>query len=201
MPADYDRAKCRHGIQLGAIALGRGVIRVIKSATSHYPMCNMRPRKRLDGPDPEADEFYMRLALREARRGQRAGEVPIGAVVVASEVIGRGFNRPIGSSDPTAHAEIVAIRSAARRLRNYRLVGATLYVTLEPCVLCVGALMQARVARLVYGAAEPKFGAVRSMARAEDLPGNHRFDVHSGVLEGECRRLMTAFFRRRRGAK
>jgi tRNA(adenine34) deaminase len=143
----------------------------------------------------------MDAALDEARRARDAGEVPIGAVIaVADEIVGRGFNQPVSSGDPTAHAEIVAIRDAARRLGNYRLVGATLCVTIEPCLMCVGASVHARVATLVYGAAEPKSGAVSSTVRGGDLPGhNHRFEVVAGVREEECRSLLQTFFRLRRG--
>src|ERR671933_1819988 len=118
----------------------------------------------------------MSAALDQARRARDAGEVPIGAVVaIAGAMVGRGFNQPISSGDPTAHAEIVAIRAAASRIANYRLTGATLCVTIEPCLMCVGALVHARIATLVYGAAEPRTGAVTSTARAGDLPGhNHR---------------------------
>jgi tRNA(adenine34) deaminase len=145
-------------------------------------------------------EAYMRLALAEARRAEAEGEVPIGAVLVAGgEVVGRGFNRPIGSLDPTAHAELVALRAAAQQLRNYRLVEVTAYVTLEPCLMCVGALLNARVAAVVYGAPEPKWGAVRSLVRLDELACTHRFDVRAGVLEDECRQLMVDFFRFRRG--
>jgi tRNA(adenine34) deaminase len=148
---------------------------------------------------------YERLidaALEEARRARDAGEVPIGAVIaVADEIVGRGFNQPVSSGDPTAHAEIVAIRDAARRIGNYRLVGATLCVTIEPCLMCVGALVQARVNTLVYGAAEPKSGAVSSTVHGGDLPGhNHRFEVVSGIREEECRSLLQTFFRLRRGS-
>src|SRR5947208_7137159 len=130
-------------------------------------------------------EFLMRAALAEAARGRDAGEVPIGAVVaVGGEIAGRGYNQPIGASDPTAHAEIVAIRDAARRIGNYRLTGATLCVTIEPCLMCVGALVHARIATLVFGAAEPKSGAVVSAVRVADLAGlNHRFEVVSGVRQ------------------
>lgn len=139
-------------------------------------------------------------ALVEARRARDAGEVPIGAVIAREGVVvGRGFNQPIVAGDPTAHAEIVAIRDAARRLGNYRLTGAVLYVTIEPCLMCVGALVHARVHTLVYGAAEPRTGAVASTVRGGDLPGhNHRFEIVSGVAEPECRELMQAFFRNRR---
>jgi tRNA(adenine34) deaminase len=145
-------------------------------------------------------EPLMDAALDEARRARDAGEVPIGAVIaVADEIVGRGFNQPVSSGDPTAHAEIVAIRDAARRIGNYRLVGATLCVTIEPCLMCVGALVHARVATLVYGAAEPKSGAVSSTVRGGDLPGhNHRFEVVPGIREDECRSLLQTFFRVRR---
>jgi tRNA(adenine34) deaminase len=147
-------------------------------------------------------ETLMDAALEEARRARDAGEVPIGAVVaVAGEIVGRGFNQPIGAGDPTAHAEIVAIREAARRVGNYRLTGATLCVTIEPCLMCVGALVHARIGTLVYGAAEPKSGAVISIVRGGELPGlNHRFDVVSGVREDQCRDLVQAFFKERRGS-
>jgi tRNA(adenine34) deaminase len=145
-------------------------------------------------------EDYMRQALAEARRAQEAGEVPVGAVLVADgAVVGRGFNQPIGRLDPTAHAEIVALRAAAATLANYRLVGVTAYVTLEPCLMCVGALLNARVATVVYGAPEPKWGAVRSLVRFDELALTHRFEVVAGVLEDECRCLLVDFFRSRRG--
>jgi len=142
----------------------------------------------------------MAEAICEARRAWDAGEVPIGAVVVADGVVvARGYNQPIGSHDPTAHAEIVAIREAARLASNYRLTGATLYVTVEPCLMCVGALIHARIATLVYGAAEPRTGAVSSTVRGGELPGhNHRFDIVSGVSEPECRAFMQEFFKLRR---
>jgi len=145
-------------------------------------------------------DTLMRAALAEAHRARDAGEVPIGAVVaVGLEIVGRGFNQPIGARDPTAHAEIVALRDAAARVGNYRLSGATLCVTIEPCLMCVGALVHARIGTLVYGAPEPKSGAVVSTVRAGELPGlNHRFSVVSGVLEDDCRELVQAFFRDRR---
>jgi tRNA(adenine34) deaminase len=145
-------------------------------------------------------ESLMDAALDEARRARDAGEVPIGAVIaIADEIVGRGFNQPVSSCDPTAHAEIVAIRDAARRIGNYRLVGATLCVTIEPCLMCVGASVHARVATLVYGAAEPKSGAVSSTVRGGDLPGhNHRFEVVAGIRGEECRSLLQTFFRVRR---
>ena len=142
----------------------------------------------------------MSLALDEARKALEAGEVPVGAVVLLDgEVIGAGFNQPISAHDPTAHAEIVALRAAAARVGNYRLTGATLYVTVEPCLMCVGAMVHARIATLVYGAAEPKAGAIVSMTNAHELSGlNHRLDVVSGVLEMACRDMMQSFFRSRR---
>ena len=145
-------------------------------------------------------DTFMRAALDEARRGFAAGEVPVGAVVVLnSEIVGRGFNQPIGSDDPTAHAEIVALRQAARALGNYRLVGSTMYVTIEPCLMCVGAMVHARVETLVFGAPEPKAGAVVSSCRAHELPSlNHRIEVVGGVLEEDCRAVIQEFFRTRR---
>ena len=142
----------------------------------------------------------MRAALDEARRAFEAGEVPIGAVVaVEGRIVGAGFNRPIGLVDPTAHAEIVALREAARAVGNYRLTGATLAVTVEPCLMCVGAMVHARIERLVYGAAEPRAGAVVSSVRGFDVPGlNHSVEVIGGVLEDECRALIQQFFRDRR---
>src|SRR5882757_1357761 len=139
----------------------------------------------------------MSAALAEAQHAREAGEVPIGAVVaIDGEIVGRGFNQPISSGDPTAHAEIVAIREAARRAANYRLTGATLCVTIEPCLMCVGALVHARIGTLVFGAPEPKSGAVVSTVRGGELPGhNHRFETVTGVREDECRALMQAFFR------
>ncbi len=142
----------------------------------------------------------MDAALEQAALARAAGEVPIGAVVsIDGEIVGRGFNQPISAGDPTAHAEIVALRDAARHVDNYRLTGATLSVTIEPCLMCVGALVHARIGTLVYGAAEPKSGAVVSTVRGGELPGlNHRFEVVSGVREAECRERMQAFFRERR---
>jgi tRNA(adenine34) deaminase len=151
-------------------------------------------------PLSQAFDELMGAALQEALRARDAGEVPIGAVVaVGDEVVGRGFNQPITAGDPTAHAEIVAIREAAKRVGNYRLTGATLCVTIEPCLMCVGALVHARIATLVYGAAEPRTGAIASTVRGGELPGhNHRFEVVSGVREAECRALIQEFFKARR---
>ena len=146
------------------------------------------------------DERFMRAALALAARAGERGEVPVGAVVVLDgDVIGEGHNQPIAAHDPTAHAEIVALRAAAARIGNYRLTGASLYVTIEPCQMCVGAMIHARIARLVYGAAEPKAGAIESAMRAHEHPSlNHRFAVTCGVLADETRDLMQAFFRQRR---
>jgi tRNA(adenine34) deaminase len=145
----------------------------------------------------------MHEALIEARRAREAGEVPIGAVIaVGGEIVGRGFNQPIGSFDPTAHAEIVAIREAARRVGNYRLTGATLCVTVEPCLMCVGAMVHARIGTLVFGAEEPKSGAVVSTVRSTELPAhNHRIEVIAGVRSAECRELLQQFFKLRRSAE
>jgi tRNA(adenine34) deaminase len=148
----------------------------------------------------DRDTEFMRQAFEAARQAERAGEVPIGAVIVAGEqVIARGWNRTITDCDPTAHAEMVALREAARSLGNYRLGDVTLYVTLEPCAMCAGALVQARVARLVYGADDPKGGAVRTCFEVLDSPKlNHRVEVTSGVLAEECAALLQAFFMSRR---
>jgi tRNA(adenine34) deaminase len=149
---------------------------------------------------PLAAEHFMREALELAREAARRGEVPVGAVVVANgEIIGRGFNQPIGTNDPTAHAEIVALRDAARRMGNYRLTGSTLVVTIEPCQMCVGAMIHARVAKVVYGAREPKAGAIESAMRAHEHPAlNHRMDAEGGILEDETADLMRSFFASRR---
>ena len=145
----------------------------------------------------------MRAALGEARKAFAAGEVPVGAVVVADgAIVGLGFNRPVGAVDPTAHAEIVALRDAARATGNYRLIGATLYVTIEPCLMCVGAMVHARIDTVVFGAPEPKAGAVVSTLQAHELPSlNHRMTAVGGVLADECRAIIQEFFRFRRGAR
>ena len=145
-------------------------------------------------------ETFMRAALEQARFGLVAGEVPIGAVVVAGdEIIARAFNQPISAVDPTAHAEVVALRAAAKVVGNYRLVGATVYVTVEPCMMCVGALSHARVAEVVYGAPEPRTGSLVSTLQGLDSSGlHHRFEVTAGILEAECRELIQEFFRARR---
>jgi tRNA(adenine34) deaminase len=144
----------------------------------------------------------MTAALAQARLARAAGEVPIGAVVVIDDaVVARAFNQPIRAVDPTAHAEVLALRAAAQAVGNYRLTGAIVYVTLEPCLMCVGALVHARVREVVYGAAEPKSGALVSSMRALDAPAlNHRFAVTGGVLEEDCRDLIQQFFRERRQA-
>jgi tRNA(adenine34) deaminase len=143
---------------------------------------------------------WMRLALEEAGRAAAAGEVPVGAVVVRDgELLGSGFNCPISSTDPTAHAEIVALRAAAKRSGNYRLAGAAMYVTVEPCTMCAGALVHARIATLVYGALEPRSGAVTSTATVLENPLlNHRVEVVGGVLARECAEVLRAFFAERR---
>jgi tRNA(adenine34) deaminase len=143
----------------------------------------------------------MRAALDQAFEAERRGEVPVGAVVVLDgEIAGAGFNQPIAANDPTAHAEIVALRQAATSLGNYRLTGATLYVTIEPCQMCVGAMVHARIARVVYGTREPKAGAIESAMRAHEHPSlNHRMTATGGVLEEECRAVMQRFFHDRRG--
>jgi tRNA(adenine34) deaminase len=145
-------------------------------------------------------ESFMRAALAQARLGLEAGEVPIGAVVVMDgEIVARAFNQPIRAVDPTAHAEVVALRAAATAVGKYRLVGATLYVTVEPCMMCVGALSHARVAEVVYGAPEPRMGSLVSTLQGLESSGlHHRFEVTAGVLESECRDLIQEFFRARR---
>ena len=153
-------------------------------------------------PWSEFDEKFMQKALELARKAQAAGEVPVGAVVVYDgAVVGEGWNRPISSGDPTAHAEIEALREAAGSLRNYRLPGTTLYVTLEPCVMCAGAIVLARVERLVFAARDIRFGAVRSkFALADSDLLNHRVRVEEGLLGAESGELLAEFFRERRGA-
>ena len=143
----------------------------------------------------------MHRALALAARAEANGEVPVGALLVrGDEVVGEGWNRPIASHDPTAHAEIIAMRAAGQALGNYRLLDTTLYVTMEPCPMCAGALMHARVKRLVYGAPDLRAGAVGTVI---DVPGsaavNHALEVTRGVLEAECRAVLQAFFRARRG--
>ena len=142
----------------------------------------------------------MDAALEQARLGLAAGEVPIGAVLVIDDaIVSRAFNQPISSCDPTAHAEVLVLREAAHAVGNYRLVNADVYVTVEPCLMCVGALVHARVRTLVYGASEPKTGALVSTMRGLETPGlNHRFEVESGVREVDARELIQEFFREKR---
>ncbi len=146
-------------------------------------------------------QHFMRLALEQAAAAERAGEVPVGALVVLeNRIVGVGYNQPISTVDPTAHAEIVALRAAAKDVGNYRLPGSVLYVTVEPCLMCVGAMVHARVQRVVFGTPEPRAGALVSSICAHETAGlNHRLEVASGVLEADCRRVMQAFFERRRG--
>jgi len=146
------------------------------------------------------DEDFMAVALDEARRGLEAGEVPVGAVVIADgEIVARAHNAPIALADPTAHAEILALREAGRTLGNYRLTGTTLYATVEPCPMCCGAILHARVGRLVYGAPDPKAGAVESLYRLlDDARLNHRVAAHGGVLAEESAQLLRTFFNAKR---
>lgn len=146
------------------------------------------------------DADYMRLALELARQAEQAGEVPVGAVVVKDgEVVGRGFNAPISHHDPSAHAEMIALRDAAQHLGNYRLVGCELFVTLEPCVMCVGAMFHARIARVVYGARDPKTGAAGSVLNLFTTTQlNHHARIEGGVLADECGAVLSSFFAVRR---
>jgi tRNA(adenine34) deaminase len=147
-----------------------------------------------------ADELWMEEALREAQRALALGEVPIGAVIVhEGRIVGRGCNRPVASNDPTAHAEVLALREAGGNLSNYRLSECDLFVTVEPCAMCAGAITHGRIRRLVYGADDPKAGAVHSMLQVLNHPKlNHRVEVSSGVLAARCMDLLQAFFRERR---
>lgn len=149
------------------------------------------------------DQFFMGFALAEASRAGDAGEVPIGAVVVIDkQIVGSGHNQPIGLNDPTAHAEILAIRQAAERIANYRLTEATLYVTIEPCAMCAGAMVNTRIKRLVYGATEIRAGAVDSVFQiCNNSSLNHQVEVTSGIRAEECRELMQVFFKQRRKSK
>lgn len=142
----------------------------------------------------------MRVALEQAREAERLGEVPVGAVLVRDgELVAQGFNQPITLNDPTAHAEVVVLRNAAQSLSNYRLPETTLYVTVEPCTMCAGSLVHARIKRLVYGASEPRAGAVASQLQVLSQPFyNHRVEVEGGVLAEECARVMSEFFARKR---
>jgi tRNA(adenine34) deaminase len=149
------------------------------------------------------DEDFMREALKEAEASREDGEVPVGAIVVlGGSVISRGRNAMIGTNDPTAHAEVVALRKAASAIGNYRLIGATMYSTIEPCAMCAGALVHARVERLLFGAKDPKAGAVEThfgICTADFL--NHQVSVEGGILEGECRRVLQSFFRDKRNTQ
>lgn len=151
----------------------------------------------------QTHEYFMRHAMELAQQGEALGEVPVGAVIVKDgEIIGEGFNQPITSHDPTAHAEVVALRDAASRIENYRLTDCTLYVTIEPCTMCAGSLIHARIKQLVFGANEPKSGVVGSNDNALLLPHfNHRIEVVSGVLAEECSAMMSNFFAARRAAR
>lgn len=145
----------------------------------------------------------MRLALAQAKKARKLNEVPVGAVVIhEGKLIATGFNKPIGNCDPTAHAEIQAIRAASQVLHNYRLPQCTLYVTIEPCAMCVGAIVHSRLSKLVFGAAEPKAGMVKSQQQLLNAPHfNHRVEVVSGILEEQCSELMQEFFKSKRLAK
>jgi tRNA(adenine34) deaminase len=149
----------------------------------------------------DSDAQYMDLALAEARKAEQADEVPVGAIIVLEDaVIGSGFNQPISSNDPTAHAEIMALRKAGESVQNYRLSGATMYCTVEPCMMCAGAIIHARIARLVFGTPDPKAGSAGSIYNVLTDPRlNHRVEVVSGVREEQCAGLLRDFFARRRG--
>jgi tRNA(adenine34) deaminase len=182
--------KARGSTPLGRTIEGRG------ASSVPLPMTNVAE---VETGEAE-DERCMQLALHEARRAEAGGEVPVGAVVVLDgRVIGRGHNRVIAESDPTAHAEIVALRDAAKRVANYRLVGAELFSTVEPCPMCCGAAVNARVARVVYGAADPKAGAARTLYRLlDDARLNHQVAVAGGVRRAECASLLSEFFQKKR---
>ncbi len=162
----------------------------------------MRPALRPSGRE-ENQVAFMRLALREAERARREREVPVGAIIVRDgRVIARAHNRPLHLKDPTAHAEVLALRRAARKVGNYRLTGCTLYVTIEPCAMCAGAIVQARLKRVVFGASDPKAGAGGSVVSVLDHPKlNHRIEVLGGVLAKDCGSALSDFFRRRRRAQ
>jgi tRNA(adenine34) deaminase len=148
----------------------------------------------------ESDSEYMHLALAEAAKAESLNEVPVGAIVVFdNKIIGRGFNQPISAHDATAHAEIMAMREASRTLKNYRLSGATMYCTMEPCMMCAGAMIHARIARLVFGTVDPKAGSAGSIYNVLTDPRlNHRVDVVTGIREDECAAILREFFARRR---
>jgi tRNA(adenine34) deaminase len=159
-----------------------------------------RPKTNDQRPTTASDELWMQEALRAAQRALEAGEVPVGAVVVCDgRIVGRGWNRNLTDSDPTAHAEIVALRQAGAAVGNHRLGDCELFATIEPCPMCAGALVHARLKRLVYGADDPKAGAVHSVLEVLNHPGlNHHMEVRAGVLAGRCAELLQSFFRRRR---
>ena len=147
----------------------------------------------------DRDERFMLEALSEAEKAATSDEVPVGAVIVEGDkIIGRGHNRPVSSGDPTAHAEIVAIREACRNKKNYRLSGCDLYVTLEPCAMCLGAAVHARLNRLVFGAVDPKGGAVKSVMAFPFERLNHRIEIEGGVLAAECGKILKSFFEKKR---
>lgn len=147
----------------------------------------------------DQDVYWLQHAIHLAKLAAEQQEVPVGALVVVNDqIVGKGYNQPIQSNDPTAHAEIVALRQAGRHLGNYRLTDATLYVTLEPCIMCTGAMIHARIKRLVFGAHDPKTGAVVSCCQLHELPSNHKIPVVAGVLSVECATLLQDFFRARR---
>jgi tRNA(adenine34) deaminase len=155
----------------------------------------------MNPPIETNDELFMEAALREAQRAESHDEVPVGAIVVrAGQIVGRGSNRNLLDNDPTAHAEIIALREAGRAIGNHRLIDCTLYVTIEPCAMCAGAMIHARFARLVYGADDMKAGAVKSVMQVLNHPKlNHQMEVTGGVLAGRCMEMVQAFFRERRG--
>ncbi len=158
--------------------------------------------KKPDFTGASADSAWMRLALEQARLAAQAGEVPVGALVIKDgEILGQGHNRTLLDNDPTAHAEVVALRQAAGRVGNYRLVGCVMFATIEPCAMCAGAMVHARLAKLVYGAADPKAGAAGSVVQVLNHPSlNHKMEVTSGVLEQECAEMLRQFFRDRRAS-
>jgi tRNA(adenine34) deaminase len=189
--------------QGGEVALPQGGLLFSELGTMALPAVpENQPRTTNDQqPTTFSDEFWMEEALRAAQRALEAGEVPVGAVVVyAGEIVGRGWNRNLSDSDPTAHAEIIALRQAGANLGNHRLGDCELFATIEPCPMCAGALVHARVKRLIYGADDPKAGAVHSVIEVLNHPQlNHRTEVRGGVLAGRCAELLQMFFRSRRG--
>ncbi len=168
-----------------------------------FSQVTMSVVEQLGQANQDADELWMQEALRAAQRALEAGEVPVGAVVVHDgKIVGRGYNRNLSDSDPTAHAEVVALREAGTTIGNHRLGECELFATIEPCAMCAGALVHARIRRLVYGADDPKAGAVHSVIRVLNQPGaNHRMEIRGGVLAGRCAELLQEFFRARRGSR